>query len=79
MARKKAGKAEAVRKDKDGDITHIKFKNRDKMTPLKQAINMTNDGLTSGLRVNQTEDKREYLQGNPDGKTKNNLDNLPEK
>jgi hypothetical protein len=31
---KSTGKPVAVRKDKDGDITHIQFANRQKMTPL---------------------------------------------
>ena len=77
MARKHAGKAVAVRKDADGDITHIKFKNRSRITPIKQAINMFKQGLTSGLKLNQTQKCREYLQGIPDGLEKNNLDNLP--
>lgn len=80
MAKKpSAGKPVAVRKDADGDITHVQFKNRTRMTPLDQAINMTERGETSGVRKNQTEAGREYLQGNPDGAEKNNLDNLPEK
>ena len=74
-----AGKAKAVKKDKDGDITHILFKNRRRFTPLKQAINMTKQGLTNGLQVNKTEKGREYLQGIGDGLEKNNLDNLPKK
>ena len=77
MARRHAGKAVGVRKDKDGDITHIKFKNRKRATPLKQAINLYKQGLTSGLQLNQTRRGREYLQGIADGKEENNLDNLP--
>jgi|GEM_PF-3829152 len=46
---------------------------------IVKAINMTERGETSGVRKNQTEAGREYLQGNPDGPEKNNLDNLPEK
>ena len=74
-----AGKPVAVRKDKDGDITHIQFSNREQMTPLPQAINMTKRGQTEGVRVNRTSANREYLQDIPDGTTKDNLQNLPEK
>ncbi len=74
-----AGKPVAVRKDEDGDITHIKFKNRQKMTPLDQAINMTERGETKDVRVNKTKTGREYLQDIPDKSKKDNLDNLPEK
>lgn len=74
-----AGKAVAVRKAADGDITHVKFENRERMTPLKQAIEMTKAGLTEGVQVNRTGQGREYLQDKPDGSTADNLDNLPEK
>lgn len=74
-----AGKPEAVRKDSDGDITHIKFKNRERMTPLDQAINMTKERKTKGIRVNKTKQGREYLQDIPDKSKKDNLDNLPER
>jgi len=77
MPRKHAGKAVAVRKDKDGDITHILFEHRSRFTPLKQAINMTNKGLTSGLEVSETETGREYLRGIRDGVERNNLQSLP--
>lgn len=79
MAKKpNAGRAKAVRKDKDGDITHIQFENRSKITPLAQAINMTKNGNTSGVRVNQTGAGREYLQDIPDSSKSDNLGNLPE-
>ena len=74
-----AGRAKAVRKDKDGDITHVQFENRQKITPLEQAINMTKEGKTSGVRVNKTGAGREYLQDIPDSSKADNLDNLPEK
>lgn len=74
-----AGKPIAVRKDEDGDITHVQFENRERMTPLDQAINMTKEGLTEGVRVNQTGRGREYLQDIPDKSKKDNLDNLPER
>ena len=79
MAKNNAGKPEAVRKDDEGNITHFKFKNRAKMTPLDQAINMTKREETSGIRVNQTGAGREYLQDKPDNSKKDNLDDLPEK
>ena len=77
MPRKHAGKAVGVRKDKDGNITHIKFKKRKRVTPLKQAISLFKQGLTTGLQLNRTQKGREYLQGVGDGKEENNLDSLP--
>jgi len=74
-----AGKPVAVRKDKDGDITHVKFKNRDRMTPVEQAVNMTKQGKTEGIRVNKTGGGKEYVQDIPDASKKDNLTNLPEK
>lgn len=76
---KSTGKPVAVRKDKDGDITHIQFANRAKMTPLDQAISLTKQGRTEAIRVNRTEQGREYLQDIPDTSTRDNLQNLPEK
>ena len=73
-----AGKAKSVRKAADGTITHVGFENRDKMVPISQAINMTKDGKTIGVRVNRTGDGREYLQDIPDSSSKDNLANLPE-
>ena len=77
MPRRPAGRAQAVKKDKDGDITHIKFEYRDRFTPLSQAINMTKQGLTTGLEVSETETGREYLRGIRDGVERNNLHSLP--
>lgn len=74
---KGTGKPVAVRKDKDGDISHIQFANRQKMTPLDQAISLTKQGLTEAVRVNQTCQGREYLQDIPDSSTKDNLQNFP--
>lgn len=74
-----AGKPIAVRKDNDGDITHIQFANRERMTPLAQAIEMTKRNETECVRVNQTGKGREYLQDIPDSSTRDNLQKLPEK
>lgn len=74
-----AGKPKAVRKDKDGNISHVQFENREKMTPVKQAVNMTKEGKTTGIRVNQTGAGKEYVQDIPDSSLKDNLANLPEK
>ena len=79
VTKKNAGKPKAVRKDKDGDITHVQFENRKRMTPLDQAISMTKEGRTSGVRVNKTGSGREYLQDKPDSSKSDNLGNLPEK
>lgn len=76
---KPTGKPVAVRKDEKGNISHIQFENRDRMTPLNQAINLVKEGVTSGIRLNQTEKGRKYLQDIPDQSTKDNLANLPEK
>ncbi len=74
-----AGKPMAVRKAEDGTISHVQFENRQNMTPVEQAVNMTKRGETSGIRVNRTGEGREYVQDIPDSSTKDNLLNLPEK
>lgn len=76
---KDAGKPTAIRRGEDGNISHVKFPNRQKMTPLNQAINLAKDGKANAVRVNQTGGGKEYLQDKPDSSTKYNLANLPEK
>jgi len=74
-----AGKPVAVRKAEDGTISHVQFENRARMTPVGQAVQMTEQGKTIGIRVNQTEKGRRYVQDIPDSSTKDNLANLPER
>lgn len=77
MPRRHAGRATHVKRDMNGVTTHVKFQNREKCTPVSQVLNMIRDGLTTGLRINQTENGTEYPQGVPDGIERNNLDELP--
>lgn len=78
MSSKNAGRAKGVRFDTDGNISHLQFENRRQITPLHQAINMTERGETRGVRVSQTGAGRQYLQDIPDSSTFDNLRNLPE-
>lgn len=74
-----AGKPIAIRRGEDGNISHIQFENRTKMTPKDQAINMVKDGKANEVRVNRTGGGKEYLQDKPDSSKSDNLANLPEK
>jgi len=63
-----------VRKNDEGDITHVLFKGNKKVTPLNQAVPMAERGEIEGVHAV----KGKYLRSNPDGEQSNNLDERPE-
>ena len=63
-----------VRKDSDGDITHVKFAGNERVTPIDRAIPIAKRGEID--RVHAVKDH--HLRTNRDGSIKNNLDELPE-
>ena len=71
MARKRI---DGVRKDQDGDITHVRFKGNQRVTPIARAIPIAERGEIH--RVHAVSHR--YLRTDPDGKEQNNLAELPE-
>lgn len=67
---------ESVDHDKDGDTEFVKFKGNTRRTSNKKAIEMAERDEIEGVHVSKTKDGKKYLRSNPDGKKKNNLDNL---
>lgn len=67
----------AVRKDDNGDITHVKFRGSAAVTPLSSAIKLAEQGGIANCHVVHGGTK-DYLRSNPDRSRQNNLDDLPE-
>jgi hypothetical protein len=65
-----------VRKNNDGDITDVMLGNGN-IYSINEAITMVRDGLIEGVNVGRAKNDREYLRSDPNGTTKDNLDNLP--
>lgn len=63
-----------VRRDDAGVTTHVLFKGNQRVVPLEQAVNIAR---TEGI-VNTHVFREEFLRTNPDKRTSNNLDELPE-
>lgn len=64
-----------VRKNPDGDITDVMLTDGN-IYSIDQAINLARDGAIEGVNVGKAKNGREYLRSNPNGDTKDNLDNL---
>lgn len=62
--------------DKDGDITHVKFKGNQRFTPVERAIPIAERGEIKNTHVVHARDKKTHLRTNADGKKKNNLDDM---
>ncbi|MGP4071293.1 DUF3892 domain-containing protein [Piscibacillus sp. B03] len=65
----------AVRKDKDGDITHFKTSSGRELD-YEQALAEIQNGTIEGVNIGEARNGRPVIRGNADGDPTNNLDNL---
>lgn len=65
-----------ARADSKGNITHVKIEGNQRMTPLKQAMNMADRGELSNAHSVRPAHAKDHLRTNPDGKSANNLDDM---
>ena len=72
-----AGKKKIVdaKADSKGNITAVKIQGNQTFTPLETAIRMTEQGKVDAVVVHP-KDGDKHLRTRPDGKTKNNLDEM---
>lgn len=66
----------AVKKDTNDVITEFKLDNGN-IVDLPQAIEMVKNGELDGYNVAKSKSGTEYLRGDADGDSSNNLDSLP--
>ncbi len=65
-----------AKSDSKGNISFVKFKGNNSFTPVNIAIKLAErDEIENAHSVNLGRGKK-YLRSNPDGKLKNNLDEL---
>jgi hypothetical protein len=62
--------------DEEGDITHVKFQGNNNYTPVERAIPIADRGEIENTHVVRARGKKVHLRTNPDGKKKNNLDDM---
>lgn len=65
-----------ARADKEGDISHVKFKGNVNFTPVATAISMAERGEIEGAHVVNRTGAKKHLRSNPDGEKANNLDDM---
>lgn len=66
----------AVRKNGDGDIVQLQLSSGE-VVDYKTAQQMAKNNQIANLNVFRGRDGEEHLRSDPDGRTDNNLDNLP--
>lgn len=78
MAKGKAGGRKVVdaRQDGKGNITQVKLQGNQNFTPVETAIEMAKRGELANAHAVRKRGGGEYLRTNPDGKAKNNLDEM---
>lgn len=64
-----------ARNDQNGNVNAVKLQGNSSFTPISTAIKMAEKGLVDAVVVNPKLGKK-YLRSKPDGKKKNNLDEL---
>lgn len=62
--------------DKDGDITHVKFKGNQNYTPVETAIPIADRGEIENTHVVRRSGAKTHLRTNPDSTKGNNLDTM---
>ncbi len=70
-------KVKKVRKDHQGNISHILLSNGETLN-LNRAIKRADQEEIDGVSAVHPKTGKPYLRSDPDGKKKNNLENLPE-
>ena len=65
-----------ARADEDGDITHVLFEGNTNFTAVERAIPMADRDEIQNTHVVRARDKKVHLRTNPDGRRRNNLDDM---
>ena len=65
-----------ARKDKDGDITHVRFKGNTNFISSERAIPIADRGDVVNTHVVRRAGAKTHLRTNPDGAKCNNLDDM---
>ncbi len=65
-----------ARQDKDGKVSHVLFDGNQNYTPIDKAVKMADQGKIENAHAVHPKGKVPYLRNNPDGQTKNNLDDM---
>ena len=64
-----------AKNDSDGNVSAVKFKGNSNFTPIDTAIKMAEKGQVDAVVV-KPKTGNKHLRSRPDGKKKNNLDEL---
>ncbi len=64
-----------AKNDSEGNVSAVKLEGNSSYTPIETAIKMAEKGKVDAVVVNPKE-KKQHLRSKPDGKKKNNLDEL---
>ena len=70
-------RVKAVRRRRNGTIARVKLTTGEELT-INQAFTRAKSGQIDNVQAVHREDGKKYIRSNPDGDTKNNLENLPE-
>lgn len=65
-----------ARADGEGDITHVKLDGNTRFTSVERAIPMADRGEIANAHVVRRSNAKTHLRTNPDGRTRNNLDEM---
>ncbi len=65
-----------ARADEQGNISQILIQGNQNYTPVSRAIPMAERGDLENVHVVNQQDGGQYLRTNPDGRTRNNLDEM---
>jgi hypothetical protein len=64
-----------AKNDSDGNVNAVKLEGNSSYTPINTAIKMAENGQVDAVVV-KPKDGKKHLRSKPDGKKKNNLDEL---
>jgi len=78
MTKKSTGTRKVIdaRQDKEGNIVQVKIQGNQNFTPVETAIEMAKRGELMNAHAVKKQGGGEYLRTNPDGKARNNLDEM---
>lgn len=65
-----------ARNDKDGNISHVLLEGNQNFTPVSKAVSMADQGKVENAHAVHPKVGDPYLRSDPDGNTKNNLDEM---
>ena len=65
-----------ARADREGDITHVKFRGNQRFTSLERAVPMADRGEIANAHTVRRRNAKPHLRTNPDRQERNNLDEM---